>query len=83
MTLIECMTTQLKLYEEWIEVMDDYATVFCHDKNKGVPSQMDHTADGANALVLVRLSFIREILFSCLGCNDRYTEGAPRLCTTV
>ena len=50
-TLIECMTTQLKLYEEWMEVMDDYATVFSHDKNKGVPSQMTQDIDGANALV--------------------------------
>jgi len=48
-TLIECMTTQLKLYDEWIEVMDDYATVFCHDREKGIPSQMDR--EDNNSLV--------------------------------
>jgi hypothetical protein len=64
-TLIECMTTQLKLYEEWIEVMDDYATVFCHDKNKGVPSQVDHTTDGANALVSMRAVIHLLFVFAC------------------
>jgi hypothetical protein len=35
------MTIQLKLYEEWIDIMDDYATVFCHDRERGIPSLMD------------------------------------------
>jgi hypothetical protein len=31
-TLIECMEAQSKLYEEWIEIMSDYATVFSHER---------------------------------------------------
>lgn len=50
-TLVECMTIQLKLYEEWFDIMDDYATVFCHDKDRGIPDLMDETDN--NALVSI------------------------------
>lgn len=39
--LLESMHVQLKLYDDWLEVMDDYATVFSSDNAKGVQSKID------------------------------------------
>ena len=39
--LLESMHVQLKLYNDWLVVMDDYATVFCSDKEKGVQTLVD------------------------------------------
>jgi hypothetical protein len=50
--LIECMQLQAKVYEEWVEVMRDYSTVFClhSDMNDGVDetdlNQDDDDHDG-------------------------------------
>jgi hypothetical protein len=39
--LLESMHVQLKVYDDWLEVMDDYATVFCSDKEKGVQTKIE------------------------------------------
>jgi len=31
-SLLQCMQVQCKIYEEWLEVMSDYSTVFCDDR---------------------------------------------------
>ena len=49
-SLIESMQFQLKLYEEWMEVMDDYATVFCADSSRGIEATTH--CDDKNALVV-------------------------------
>jgi hypothetical protein len=33
-SLVECMQVQAKVYEEWVEVMRDYSTVFCMNSNQ-------------------------------------------------
>jgi hypothetical protein len=61
------MTLQLKLYEEWIDIMDDYATVFCHDRERGVPSLMEEGDN--NSLVTNRAltsSLIHTLLLGLL-----------------
>ena len=42
--LVESMQQQSKLYEEWLEVMSDYATVFSQDTK--IPQNMDADAAG-------------------------------------
>ena len=43
--LLESMHVQLKVYDDWLEVMDDYATVFCADKEKGVQMKIEEGGD--------------------------------------
>lgn len=48
--LLESMHIQLKVYDDWLEVMDDYATVFCSDKDKGVRSNIAENSDRNSAV---------------------------------
>jgi hypothetical protein len=47
--LLESMHVQLKVYEDWLEVMDDYATVFSSDNGKGIQSKIQQ--DDKNSAV--------------------------------
>ena len=49
--LLESITIQGQLYDEWMEVMSDYATVFSHDR--GVPEAVDSVSGGSAAVRIV------------------------------
>jgi hypothetical protein len=48
--MLESMHAQVKLYEEWMEVMDDYATVFSQ-------SNSDDTNDDRNLQVKITIHY--------------------------
>ncbi len=46
--LIESMQVQCKIYEEWIEVMSDYSTVFSDDRRGVAEHYFNAAAEGAD-----------------------------------
>jgi hypothetical protein len=42
------MQIQTKLYEEWVDIMKDYSTVFCSDGNEEILEEKD--SEGKSAL---------------------------------
>lgn len=48
-TILECMQMQVSVYEEWLEVMADYATVFCADERGIVETECDDRSLSAAA----------------------------------
>lgn len=51
------MQQQGKLYEEWLEVMNDYATVFSQDR--GVPQNVD----AAESSALVSITVLQFVIY--------------------
>jgi len=44
-TLLESMQAQARLYEEWVEVMSDYSTVFSTDRKMRLGEESPHRSD--------------------------------------
>ena len=78
--IYQSMKAICKLYEEWMEVMEDYATVFSSDS--AVPKQMQD-GDPSQSVSCVYMIPPPIDLLSCYVDTTRYIEEARRLYTTA
>lgn len=74
--LIESMQLQAQLYEDWVEVMKDYSTVFC------CADQEEEDSDGAKERSAEVTIQILPIAIS-IDSSYRYIKVAVTLCTFV
>jgi hypothetical protein len=69
------MQLQCKLYDEWLEVMSDYSTVFSQDR--GLPIESAATASSAVSILHVAIQFLFE------DNVRRFMPAGAALCITA